>query len=81
MLTNEPGFQERTGAEMPRTVTPRGRSLLTVLSEQQQLHKELAAEKAAREAAEARALVSADEAAAAVSTHPWSVQLQPESDS
>ena len=53
-------------AETPRTATPRGRSFLSVLSGQQQLQKELAAEKAARAAAEARALISADEAAAAV---------------
>lgn len=53
-------------AGTPRTATPRGRSFLKVLSEQQHLQKELAAEKAAREAADARALVSADEAAAAV---------------
>ena len=59
--------QERMGtAGTPRTATPRGRSFLKVLSEQQHLQKELAAEKAAREAADARALISADEAAAAV---------------
>ena len=59
--------QEKMGsAGTPRTVTPRGRSFLKVLSEQQHLQKELAAEKAAREAAEGRALISADEAAAAV---------------
>ena len=59
--------QERTGsAGTPRTATPRGRSFIMVLSEQQHLQKELVAEKAAREAAEARALIAADEAAAAV---------------
>lgn len=52
---------------MPRTeAAPGGPSFARVLSEQQQLRQELAAEKAAREAAEACALVSADEAAAAV---------------
>lgn len=58
--------QERRGAETPRIATPRGRSFAKVLCEQQQLQRELAAERGARDAAEARALVSADEAAAAV---------------
>ena len=57
----------------PRKATPRGRSFLKVLSEQQRLQKELAAAGAAREAAEARALVSADEAAAAVGMLPCPV--------
>lgn len=60
-------------AGTPCTATPRGRSFLKVLSEQQRLQKELAAAQAAREAAEARALVSADEAAAAVGVLPHPV--------
>ncbi len=62
-----PDVQDIRGAETPRFgATPRGRSFARLLSEQQQLRQELAAERAAREAAEARALIGADEAAAAV---------------